>query len=79
MINLIKKCIFLKKSDLLTILRKVKCYKILSPFTKRIEFMTRAMIDFTIRLMDSFKRIKNNVTILTLMLRGALPKIRNGP
>ncbi len=41
--------------------------------------MTRAMIDFTIRLMDSFKRIKNNVTILTLMLRGALPKIRNGP
>ena len=79
MINLIKRCNFLKKSSLLTILRKVKCYKILSPFTKRIEFMTRAMIDFTNRLMDTLKRMKNNINILTLMLRGALPKIRNGP
>ena len=41
--------------------------------------MKRAMIDFTIRLIEAFKRIKNNINILTLMLRGALPKIRNGP
>jgi len=41
--------------------------------------MTRAMIDFTKRLMDTLKRMKNNINILTLMLRGALPKIRNGP